>query len=50
MTIWTLKQSYNFEMSIMPNIKYNIFLREFQPMTFAPNDAFYHQTKIPIGF
>ena len=27
----------------------SFFLREFQPMTFAPNNALYHQTKTPIG-
>ena len=26
------------------------FLREFQPMASAPDDALYHQTKTPIGF
>ena len=25
------------------------FYREFQPMSSAPNDIFYHQTKTPIG-
>ena len=28
----------------------SFFLRESQPMTFAPNNALYHQTKTPIGF
>ena len=25
------------------------FYKEFQPMSFAPNDILYHQTKTPIG-
>ena len=27
-----------------------IFLRKFQPIVSAPNDALYHQIKTPIGF